>query len=142
MKKHLSDPHPGKPTYPIYWGCQTGRAGHYAWGPGLWVRLGLPHLHNRWLRNRDGLLPPPGSEQQGRCTLSHPLGDFTCLAFWDRSVDAREGSNSAFVLPGILNFELAAALAREAFPAVFARMNFELKLVDGVQREPGCARPG
>jgi hypothetical protein len=52
---------------------------------------------------------------------------WTALAFWDRSVDDRYGSNSVFILRGALSFEEAVTLAREQFPEVWARFSFTVR---------------
>jgi len=142
VKKHLSDPQPGRLSSPVYFGCRTGRAGHHAWLPGGF-KVRAVGAHDRWLRNRDGMLPPSGvDEEQGACSLSHPYGVFTVLSFWDRSVDRRAGSHSDFALPGLLGFESAVAMAREYFPEVFERLGFELRLVDAPPPENlHCVRP-
>ncbi len=52
---------------------------------------------------------------------------WTALAFWDRSVDKRGGCNSVFILEGSYNFEQALTLARQIFPKIFERFEFEIK---------------
>lgn len=57
----------------------------------------------------------------------HHLGGWTALAFWDRSVDSRPGSNSVFIFRGELTFDAAVARAKEKFPTVWGRLQFEVK---------------
>ena len=62
------------------------------------------------------------SQEQGRFVLfqSETVTLITC---WDRSEDRRGGCCTAFLLPGPpLDRETALQRARDAFPAVFARM--------------------
>jgi len=120
---------------PMYFGC-WGEKGHYLWTrsrrPALEPETLPPELHAHKL---DGVYAPrlPGKyagdkgpeAAQGRATITHVAG-WTVLAFWDRSVDDRGASNSAFVIPGELTFEQARDRAREAFPEVWRRFTFEV----------------
>lgn len=49
------------------------------------------------------------------------------LAFWDRSGDPRGNSHSTYLLRGTLDFDAAVALARAAFPRVWARYPFVVR---------------
>jgi hypothetical protein len=119
-----------KPNQAFYFGCRD-RAGHYlfdrfgrsvpasvqAKGPIPWEKI-------------DGAIPPsarglPSHAPQGVAALHHRDG-WTALGFWDRSVDHRGGSNSAFFFDRLLTFDLALSEAREFFPWVFARLDFEV----------------
>jgi hypothetical protein len=115
-------------TRRFYFGCGS-EAGHYYWTPG---RHGM--AKTRWLSAADhglpwgrvdGQLTPRGREVQGEALLHHKDG-WTALAFWDRSVDTRGGCNSVFFFDSRLSFEQALADAREHFPQVFARFDFEV----------------
>lgn len=112
------------PRYPLYFGCIRS-AGHY-------VLEGSQHAGNRhaehceWLSYLDGKLPPEGSDREGVARLHHFNG-CTLLAFWDRSVDTRPGSNSVFLLPNPrLSFERAVAAAKVAYPHIWQRFKFEV----------------
>jgi len=108
----------------FYFGC-VETAGHY--------------MHNTHLRSvhevgdmpwgpygQDGKLPPQGGPQvEGQAMLHHKDG-WTALSFWDRSVDTRGGCNSNFFFRGTYEFAEVVALARTAFPKVWARFQFDV----------------
>lgn len=66
---------------------------------------------------------------EGATALHHKDG-WTAIQFWDRSGDSRGNSNSAFLMEGTWAFEEALAKAREAFPNIFKRFKFEIRLYD------------
>lgn len=72
------------------------------------------------------ILPPMLPQEEGRAELIHTR-DWTLLSFWDRSFDHRHNSSSTFVIRGALTFEKAIEVAREAYPQVWSRFNFEVK---------------
>jgi hypothetical protein len=57
--------------------------------------------------------------------VTHKDG-WTAIAFWDRSLDKRPGSSSAFILEGTHSFEDMLETAREKFADIFARLTFEI----------------
>lgn len=107
---------------PLYFGCEkVGETGHYAF-----TQTGRKYGRDEhWLSLLDGMFAPEGPEVEGVARLHH-LNGMTILAFWDRSVDSRYASNSAFVLKGKLAFDEALAEAKQRFPWVFARFKFEV----------------
>ena len=67
-------------------------------------------------------------EPQGRARVTL-IADWTVLAFWDRSgPDKRGAINSTFVIQGTYSPDEALTLAREHFPQIFERLDFEVKL--------------
>lgn len=115
---------------PLYFGCLHG-AGHYVFGmvDGSLISMGYGDWY-RWVRQLDGLLPPRDRPQvEGEATLSYIHG-YSILAFWDRSVDDRPGSNAMFLIPGVLEFEDALANALLLFPGVFDRFKFPIVQVE------------
>lgn len=110
---------------PLYFGCRR-RLGHFVWSTRREMRFREPAAH--WLCQRDGKLPPDLEHQeQGVASLRQfPETRVTVLALWDRSVDQRRGSNSVFLLPGILDFGQAVERAQEAFPDVWGRFTFDV----------------
>ncbi len=76
-----------------------------------------------------GFLPPAEEQIEGRATLA-TLNGWTVMAFWDRSVDTRRGSNSAFCIRGTHTFDEMVGIAKECFPAVWNRFKFEVRLRD------------
>lgn len=122
----------GRPVY--FLGCGNDRVGHFWWAPGHWGKclrgkeaLGLP-----W-DNIDGQHTPKKThyEKQGAAALVHTDG-WTILAFCDRSVDSRPGSNANFVAPGTLSFEEICDLADQYFPKVWARFTYPITRVSEV----------
>jgi hypothetical protein len=123
---------------PLYFGC-LDRSGHYWWTsprecshsappflPPILRRhepsplLGLgPHAHHRYRSSED--------QRQGSATFIR-LTDFTLLTFWDRSVDRRLGSFSAFAVPGDLDYSSTRSQALAAWPMVWARFSFQVQL--------------
>ncbi len=106
-----------------------GEPGHHLWQaarPGKWIRHGWPWNGEPsplpWDKI-DGQLNP--SEKQGEAALHHK-DVWTALAFADRSVDSRPGSNSAFFFSDVLTFDQAAAEAKTWFPHVTQRFSFEI----------------
>jgi hypothetical protein len=118
----------------FYFGCvQT--SGHFLWDTSFRT---LSARTTPWGNGIDGKLCPgtvdrrlgcvPTEEQeQGRAVLHHRDG-WTALAFWDRSVDERGGSNSVFVARGTFTADEMIAKAREAFPRIWARFGFEVRV--------------
>lgn len=80
----------------LYFGC-IDRPGHYLFEPGS---TPCRNRWERWASKRDGSLAPEFNTISGKALLHHFDG-FTVVAFWDRSVDSRSGSNSMFIVPGI-----------------------------------------
>lgn len=69
-------------------------------------------------------------ETEGRVLVHHKISkagvSFTALAFWDRSVDERKGSNSVFIAGDNCTFDEMVALAKFHFPHVMNRFKFEI----------------
>lgn len=105
---------------PLYFGCHRV-PGHYLWAPGMY------RASSYKLDFIDTTICPP-NEPQGVANLVHLNldGPRTVIAFWDLSVDLRPGSNSAFILPGLLGFAAAVAEVWAAFPEVWSRFGFEV----------------
>jgi len=108
---------------PLYFGCNR-TPGHNVWKRGMQYS-GRSELKN-WFAYKDTVFAPWGKEIEGRANLFHMNGYATILAFWDRSVDSRGQSNSAFLLPGVLDFDEAVLKAKIYFPEVFKRFKFEI----------------
>lgn len=72
-----------------------------------------------------GFLPPNQPEIQGVATHVH-INDWTVIAFWDRTVDSRGKSNSAFIMRGEHTFDEAVAIAKTEFPQVWGRFKFQV----------------
>lgn len=106
----------------IYFGC-IGQAGHYAWDRGGRRRL------SEWPKwsHGDGLFTPRG-DVEGEA-LRHVVHGHTVIAFADRSVDKRPGSNSFFAVPGEMAFDQAVIEAKQAWPQVWERFSFEVRPV-------------
>lgn len=116
-----------------YFGCWSG-VGHYLWLSNgrrcdevratlPWNQIDsdlAPGLRDR----RDGYVEP--SEQtEGRAALHHKDG-WSALAWWDRSVDARFGSNSAFIADETLTAGQMLEAGTKVFPRIMARLTFPI----------------
>lgn len=58
---------------------------------------------------------------------------WTLISFWDRSGDSRGGSSSTFISKEHLTFDQMVAVAKEEFPQLWKRFNFEVKLYEAKQ---------
>ena len=119
-----------------YFGCHRD-LGHFLWLPGMQRQRGdwLELMRNiaLWfgVRNIDGGLCPGYDPRgyghneyaQGYAKLTY-AAPWTALAFWDRTIDHRPGSNSTFILRGNYSFDEEVAAAKAYFPEVWARYTF------------------
>ncbi len=112
-----------RPTV-YHFGC-LGVVGHYMTAPGGRSEDSLTRS-NPWGLQIDGYLCPQDSQVEGRACLHHKDG-WTAIAFWDRSVDSRPMSNSAFLAPGTFTFDEMLALAREQRPEIVNRFRFAIE---------------
>lgn len=114
----------------LYFGC-VGGPGHHLFAPNLrWLgsRESLPRSAHPGALDGALLDKGPGTSQtQGAAVLRHKDG-WTFLAFWDRSVDKRAGSNSVFLAPGTHDFRAMVEAAKEIFPSVWGRFAFPVVL--------------
>lgn len=115
-----------------YFGCRNKEVGHYLWRPGLnGGMLGLSRPMNHWMNRVDGFFAPRTAafeEEPEGIAAVHLVHGFTVLAFWDRSSDKRGNSSSTFMVKGLHDFDEMVSIAREAFPSVWERFQFEVKL--------------
>lgn len=110
-------------TRVLYFGC-IGGAGHYLHDDRTRRHFRRDAQGQPW-DAIDGSLCPPGPQLEGRALVHHRDG-WTALAFWDRSVDHRGNSNSAFFIDATVDFPDALQAAKDAWPEVFARFTFEV----------------
>jgi hypothetical protein len=74
-----------------------------------------------------GLLKKAGvRDVPGQGTYVQDSG-YSILTFWDRSGDSRPNSNSAFFALGEHTADELVAAARERYPHLFERFNFEIR---------------
>lgn len=121
-----------------YFGC-IGRAGHYLWKNEykyMWMEVpdGFP---KEWtftessgsmrIGAKESAIAPNCYGEQGLAQIQHVEG-WTCVSFPDRSVDSRPNCVSAFMEYGTLTFEEMMVTAKEQFPSVVDRYEFEVKL--------------
>ena len=112
----------------LYFGCWGG-VGHHLYHPDGRSAGAAQE------RSLDGPYVPPcprgcrlGCSDEERCQpqglarLTQEPGR-TVLDFWDRTVDARGGSHSLFLLPPGTGFADALRLSRTAFPRVWHRLD-------------------
>lgn len=112
----------------LYFGCHR-ESGHFLWSENghRASRDAEKKLPFRYCILDGGLLPHYENEVEGKATIVH-WPKWTVVSFWDRSVDKRGGCNSAFVIPAVLSFDEAIAVAKERFPWVWSRFTFEVCL--------------
>lgn len=72
-----------------------------------------------------GLLPESGEQPEGAAGHCE-LNGWTIVSFWDRSVDKRPGSNSAFLFADRRYFPGIIAIAKLQLPWFWERINFEV----------------
>jgi hypothetical protein len=114
-------------TRDIYYFGAIGDAGHYLWTEDFGHMRGFETMQQLpWGYRIYAELCPSGEQVEGVARIHH-LAGWTALAFWDRSVDHRPGSNSVFIFRGELTFDDAVARAKEKFPDVWARFRFEVR---------------
>jgi hypothetical protein len=90
----------------FYFGCWDA-IGHFLWTPS---GVSVPLSTTPWGNAVDTGLCPGKRDRRGEVACEnqregeaalHHLDGWTALAFWDRSVDTRHGSNSAFLAEGM-----------------------------------------
>ena len=107
----------------LYFGCM-GRAGHF-----LFDHDGQrPYGSTPWGYDLDGGLLDSSKPEVEGVVQFHQKDGWTAIAFWDRSVDSRYASNSAFLVAESVSAETLLAMARESWPAVFSRCKFRVAL--------------
>jgi len=120
----------------FYFGCWK-QAGHYLFCPGMRTARGnsLPDDFPVNYGSLDGsFLPQRHADEQGKVRIWRTSG-WAIVAFADRSVDSRPGSNSAFVTRTKGNptdIEIMRGM-KSVFPEVFKRINFPLIMPDGAE---------
>ena len=112
-----------------YFGC-LGEVGHFMYEPPGRVTTESNQftLTNPWRLEVDGKLCPDDATQPEGIARLHVRDGWTAVAFWDRSLDARPGSCSVFLVEGELEFDAAVKAARSSFPAVLERFKFPVQL--------------
>ena len=117
-----------------FFGC-WGHVGHYLWSPaGVMFRhqgTGLPWADIDSVlcpgnRNRHGEVE--GKDQVEGMVRLHSRDGWTALAWWDRSVDKRHGSNAALFMHDVATFEAMLECGRRRFPDIFARFTYTIVL--------------
>lgn len=115
----------------FHFGCSNHESGHYLHSPeiprDLEERRALSNITrtNPWGRQIDGGLCPKNTQMEGYA-LIHRKDGWTALAFWDRSVDSRPGSNSVFLADVDCDFAELLRVAYENFPDIVARFRFPI----------------
>ena len=114
-------------TEVLYFGC-LGAPGHHVHSKAARVS----YYEQPWRELDGGLLKKarPFVEDQPEGVIVYALAPgWSVISFWDRSVDARPSSNSAFLIRAEMPAEEILKLAREQWPEVFSRPKFpNLKL--------------
>jgi len=108
---------------PYYYGCYRG-AGHYLWDINLSKVYGVEKIIP-WGYKVDGSLCPKGVQIEGRALITF-LSGWTAMAFWDRSVDDRPGSNSVFLSSSRHTFGAMCNMAESVFSEIWKRFTFKI----------------
>ncbi len=115
----------------IYCGCH-GQVGHYFFMAGMrsLTTLVREANHSELCKLDTGFAPQDTNKEGEAWFHSERVGEirYCVISFWDRSVDSRPGSHSTFLLFADKCFNDALADCRAAFPEVFSRFKFEVKL--------------
>ena len=111
-----------------YYGC-IEVYGHYFFDKNL-NKSWDTNKENPWGYDVDGGLQPTNTTEEGVCNFHH-REFWSCLAFWDNSVDHRPKSCSVFLFKGELHkgdlsFKYMVEQAKKEFPNIFDRFDFEL----------------
>lgn len=106
----------------LYWGCSRD-VGHYLFDETLSPARDASGRHPHPLAQFDGTLCEFGAAPYvATLTRLGGLG-YSALAFWDRSLDSRVGSNSIFFAPSLrIAPESILRGAEIHFPSIVARM--------------------
>lgn len=106
----------------FYFGCMGSR-GHEVWTPGG-HRIIREELPGPWgsIGDIDGCLCPQKNSQRQFEAKLHKKDGWTAIAFWDRTIDDRGNSNSAFFVESDLSFEQIVEIFCRKFPMVINRM--------------------
>lgn len=115
-----------------FFGCR-GVPGHYLieGGQGRCAGAGSGNKLPEPLRGRgsklDGQYAPCDTLQQEGYACLRCVEGWTVLAFWDRSLDTRFGSNAVFIAHGEHKFERMCEIAQEFFPEIWQRFTFKIE---------------
>lgn len=104
--------------------AEAGRSsGHYFYTE-PWEKVCELDEMTPWAYKVDAELAPKTQNYQTQGLVKRHVKDgWTALAFWDRTGDARPGSNTAFFFNRVLTYEDAIARAKEAWPRIFERLD-------------------
>ena len=107
----------------FYFGCWD-RPGHFLYNHnGKNIGFSNKDLPQDQL---DGTLCPDDTRKEGIVKIHYNKG-WTATVFWDYSIDHRSGSNSVFLVEGLLDIIEIIGKFKEVFPKIYNRFNFELK---------------
>lgn len=119
----------------LYFGCALPATGHSLYDA-RWERIYESNLPDA-LKRPDGTMTPyltrgrggyveAIKQPQGHARLNHLWG-WSVVAWWDRTVDERMGSNSAFLVEQpMLSFDEVVELGAKTFSAVWKRQTTPL----------------
>lgn len=108
-----------------FFGCETGSRGHYIYQhPGRWAAPGLYEEIKQALGgvglDTHLLKEAKISDSQGLAVFVQ-RGGYSIVSFWDNGGDGRPGSNSAFIVKGIVSAAEVIRLGIEKFPSMAER---------------------
>lgn len=114
-------------TQYYYYGCDNLNTGHYLFDTAMnSISWRIAEKIIPWGNKIDGGLCVKSGEIQGKALLHYKDG-WTCLSFWDRSIDKRYGSNSNFITDRTIStFVEMVDLMKAMFPKIWKRYTFDV----------------
>lgn len=114
-----------------YYGCLNS-VGHFSHGP-CWRQY---RVHGEWVNTDAGFMHPRRHgmplRPEGSARLTYTDEGWTVLSFADRSIDQRGDSHSTFTARGRLTGAEMMKAAQEAWPDVWARYPFQVRVVSSL----------
>jgi hypothetical protein len=117
----------------LYYGCWDD-SGHYYYdehGMSMTRRAAALATKMPWgIYDIDGAMQPRHHHREGEALLACK-GGWSVLTFWDRSIDTRPGSLSAYFAEGTFTFDEMVELAKTRFAVRWNKMKFQVKPSEG-----------
>lgn len=106
----------------FYFGC-LDRPGHFLYDHNG-KNIGFSNKNLPW-DQLDGTLCPEDTRKEGIVKFHHANG-WTAAAFWDYSIDHRQGSNSVLIVEDLIDISEVIGEFKETFPKIYNRFYFDL----------------
>lgn len=113
-------------THKVFYFGALDNSGHYLYAPD-----GSKHYdvlkNNPWGTGLDQKYAPETHGQLEGYASFYKLDGWSMFSFWDRTIDPRPGSVSAYLAQGDYTFDEMVDLAKENFPKRWEAMAFKVK---------------